>query len=127
MYEGIKHLHLMTIALSAALLTVRYAMMMANSGLSNAKFFKVFPHINDTVLLVSGLVLIMITGFVPFTPQGLWLTEKFTCVFAYIALGFFSLKMAKNNLLRTFAFFGAMGWLAMAGKVAVTKTPLFFG
>ncbi|AIW14747.1 SirB2 family protein [Vibrio europaeus] len=127
MYEGLKHFHLLTIAISATLLSVRFAMMMANSQLLEKKFFKVFPHINDTCLLLSGIGLIFITGFIPFTPAAPWLTEKITCVLAYIALGFFALKLGKNKLLRTFSFFGALGWLAMAGKVAVTKTPMFFG
>ncbi|KLN66089.1 SirB2 family protein [Vibrio sp. VPAP30] len=127
MYEGLKHFHLLTIAISATLLSVRFAMMMAHSQLLEKKFFKVFPHINDTCLLLSGIGLIFITGFMPFTPAAPWLTEKITCVLAYIALGFFALKLGKNKLLRTFSFFGALGWLAMAGKVAVTKTPMFFG
>ncbi|AIU66144.1 hypothetical protein TW78_08585 [Vibrio coralliilyticus] len=127
MYEGLKHFHLLTIAISATLLSVRYAMMMANSKLLEKKFFKVFPHINDTCLLLSGIGLIFITGFIPFTAAAPWLTEKITCVLAYIALGFFALKLGKNKLLRTFSFFGALGWLAMAGKVAVSKAPLFLG
>lgn len=127
MYEGLKHFHLLTIAISATLLSVRFAMMMANSNLLEKKFFKVFPHINDTFLLLSGVGLVFITGFIPFTPAAPWLTEKLTCVLAYIALGFFALKLGKNKLLRTFSFFGALGWLAMAGKVAVTKVPMFLG
>lgn len=127
MYEGLKHFHLLTIAISATLLSVRFALMMANSKLLENKFLKVFPHINDTFLLLSGIYLIVITGFIPFTPAAPWLTEKLTCVLAYIALGFFALKLGRNKLLRTFSFFGALGWLAMAGKVAVTKTPMFFG
>ncbi|WP_159651503.1 SirB2 family protein [Vibrio atypicus] len=126
MYEGLKHFHLLTIALSATLLSVRYALMMANSKMLDKKFFKVFPHINDTFLLISGIYLIVLTGFIPFTPAAPWLTEKITCVLAYIALGFFALKLGKNKLLRTFSFFGALGWLAMAGKIAVSKTPILF-
>ena len=45
---------------------------------------------------------------------------------AYIALGFFALKFGKNKLLRVFSFFGALGWLAMAGKIAMTMIPTFF-
>lgn len=127
MYEGLKHFHLLTIAISATLLSVRYALMMANSKLLDKKFLKVFPHINDTALLLSGVALISITGFIPFTDAAPWLTEKLTCVLAYIALGLFALKLGKNKLLRTFSFFGALGWLAIAGKVAVTKTPILFG
>ncbi|MGD8173837.1 SirB2 family protein [Vibrio sp. TRT 21S02] len=127
MYEGLKHFHLFTIVLSATLLSVRYALMMANSKLQENKFLKVFPHINDTCLLLSGIGLILITGFIPFTAAAPWLTEKITCILAYIALGLFALKLGKNKLLRTFSFFGALGWLAMAGKVAVTKVPMFLG
>ncbi|GAK86634.1 protein SirB2 [Vibrio ponticus] len=126
MYEGLKHFHLLTIALSATLLSVRFALLLANSELRNNKFLKVFPHVNDTLLLASGIALSVITGFIPFTAAAPWLTMKITCVLAYIALGFFALKLAKNNLLRIFAFLGALGWLGIAGKIAVTKTPLLF-
>lgn len=126
MYEGLKHLHLLTIALSAFLLTVRYLLMMMDSPWLQHKFLKVFPHINDSLLLGTGIGLIVITGFIPYTSAAPWMTDKVTCVLAYIALGFFALKFGRNKLLRTFAFLGAMGWLVMAGKVAVSKAPMFF-
>ncbi|MBY8058127.1 SirB2 family protein [Vibrio fluvialis] len=127
MYEGLKHFHLLTIGLSALLLSVRYVLMMMDSELRQHKFLKVFPHIVDTFLLLSGIGLIFVTGFVPFTTAAPWMTDKLTSVLAYIALGFFALKLGRNKLLRTFAFFGALGWLAIAGKIAVTKVPMFFG
>lgn len=127
MYDVLKHFHLLTVGLSALLLSVRYALMMANSPMLQHPFLQRFPHINDSLLLLSGIGLIFITGFIPFTPAAPWLTEKLTCVMAYIALGFFALRFGKNKLLRTFSFFGALGWLAMAGKIAVTKVPTFFG
>lgn len=127
MYEGLKHFHLLTIGLSALLLSVRYVLMMIDSELRQHKFLKVFPHIVDTFLLLSGIGLIFVTGFVPFTAAAPWMTDKLTSVLAYIALGFFALKLGRNKLLRTFAFFGALGWLAIAGKIAVTKVPMFFG
>ncbi|OLQ85238.1 hypothetical protein BIY21_19145 [Vibrio ponticus] len=123
MYEGLKHFHLLTIALSATLLSVRFALLLANSELRNNKFLKVFPHINDTALLLSGVALIVL--FIPWSAAP-WLPMKLSCVLAYIALGFFALKLAKNNLLRIFAFLGALGWLGMAGKIAVTKVPALF-
>ncbi len=127
MYEGLKHFHLLTVALSATLLCIRFGLMMAQSPLSQNKFLKVFPHINDTCLLLSGLGLIYVTGFIPFTPAAPWLTEKFTCILAYFALALFALKLGKNRLLKIFAFLGALGWLVMAGKIAVTKMPILMG
>ncbi|MDN3697798.1 MULTISPECIES: SirB2 family protein [Vibrio] len=127
MYEALKHFHLLTIGISAVLLSVRYFLMMANSPILEHGFLKRFPHINDSLLLLSGFALIAITGFIPFTPEAPWLTEKLTCVMIYIALGFFALRLGRNKLLRSFSFFGALGWLAMAGKIAMTKTPTIFG
>ncbi|ASU22811.1 hypothetical protein CCZ37_09450 [Vibrio qinghaiensis] len=127
MYEGLKHFHLLTIAISALLLSVRYALMMMDSKWLQHPFLKRFPHINDSLLLLSGIALIVMSGFIPFTPAAPWLTEKLTCVMAYIALGFFALKLGRSKLLRTFAFFGALGWLAMAGKIAIVKTTMFLG
>ncbi|MFB9134967.1 SirB2 family protein [Vibrio olivae] len=127
MYEGLKHFHMLTVALSATLLSIRFGLMMANSPFQQNKFLKVFPHINDTCLLLSGIALIYITGFIPFTDSAPWLTEKITCILAYFALALFALKLGKNRLLRSLAFLGALGWLIMAGKIAMTKMPILMG
>ncbi|OEF27422.1 SirB2 family protein [Vibrio rumoiensis] len=123
LYTSVKHIHLLAIALSVLFLTIRYILMMMDSPLLQKKFFKVTPHIVDTVLLASGISLIFITGFIPFTPAGAWLTEKITCVLVYIALGFVTLKLGRGKLIRSVAFFGALGWLYWAAHLAMTKVP----
>lgn len=127
MYFALKNIHMLAIALSAILLSIRYALLMANSSLLEKKVLKITPHVVDTVLLLTGVGLIISLGFIPFTPGNEWFTEKVTCILAYFALGFFTLKVAKHKLLRTFAFFGALGWLVMAGKIAMTKMPALMG
>lgn len=126
MYVALKHIHLVTIALSATLLSIRFALMMMNSPKRNHRFLKVFPHIVDTALLLSGVALILLLASFHLQTQP-WLTNKITCVLAYIALGFFALKLAKNKLLQIFGFFGALGWLVMAANIAVSKSPTLFG
>ncbi|TVO39934.1 SirB2 family protein [Vibrio algivorus] len=123
LYTSMKHVHLLAIALSVLFLTVRYILMMMDSPLLQKKFFKVTPHIVDTFLLLSGISLIFITGFMPFTAAGAWLTEKISCVLVYIALGFVALKLGKNKVIRSVAFFGALGWLYWAAHLAMTKVP----
>lgn len=123
LYTSMKHIHLLAIALSVLFLTVRYILMMMDSSLLQKKFFKVTPHIVDTILLASGISLIFITGFIPFTAAGAWLTEKITCVLVYIALGFVALKLGRTKLIRSVAFFGALGWLYWAAHLAMTKVP----
>ncbi len=122
MYAAFKHLHMVAITLSVLLFVVRYCLMMANSSLTEKKFFKVTPHVVDTVLLLSGIALIFITGYMPFTEEASWLTQKLSCVLAYIALGFFTLKYGNNKVFKTFAFFGSLGWVMAAANIAVTKS-----
>ncbi|MGF1726242.1 SirB2 family protein [Photobacterium nomapromontoriensis] len=123
MYTTVKHLHLIAIALSVLLFVVRYVLMMANSTFNEKKFLKITPHVVDTVMLLTGVALIFITGFMPFTEAGSWLTQKLSCVLAYIALAYFTLKIGSNKVFKTFAFFGALGWVMAAAKIAMTKTP----
>lgn len=123
LYMSLKHIHLLSIALSVFLLTLRYILMMMDSSVLHKKWLKIMPHIVDTVLLASGITLIFITGFIPFTPAAPWLTEKITCVLVYIALGFIALKLGKTKLIRSIAFFGALGWLYWAAHLAITKVP----
>lgn len=127
MYFALKHTHLLAIALSAILLSIRYALIMANSPKTEIKALKIMPHAVDTVIIVSGIALVFFMGFIPFTGGSEWFTEKVTCILAYFALSFFTVRVAKGKLIRTFAFFGALGWLFMAGRIAVTKVPALMG
>lgn len=127
MYTAVKHIHLFMIACSVLLFVVRYVLMMVDSDLRNKAFLKRVPHVVDSAMLLSGIALIFITGFIPFTGSAPWLTEKLTCVMVYIALGFVTLNNGKNKVFKTFAFFGALGWLMVAAKIAVTKVPTFLG
>jgi len=47
-------------------------------------------------------------------------------VAAYIALGFMALK-GRTTALRAIALLGALGWLGLVIRVAITKTPVLFG
>ncbi|ASA55028.1 SirB2 family protein [Vibrio gazogenes] len=124
MYLGLKYFHLFTIVTSVALFCLRYGLMMMNSQALHHRFLKIAPHVIDTLLLLSGVALCVVTGFIPFTPEAAWLTEKLMCMLAYIALGVFALKLGRGKLLRTFAFLGALGWVAMAANISWTKLPI---
>lgn len=127
MYHALKHTHLLFIALSLLLFVFRFGLLMVNSQWLNKKWLKIVPHVVDTFLLATGVALVWVTGFFPFTANTLWMTEKITCVFAYIALGFVALQYSHGTLFRLFAFLGALGWLYAAAKLAITKTPLLLG
>ncbi len=124
MYMAIKHSHMLLVALSLAFLILRFVLSLTGSALLQRKFFKVAPHIIDTFLLLSAVALMVTIGQYPFVNP--WLTEKLLAVLAYIALGVMAFK-GRTTTLRVFAFIGALGWLVLAVKLAMTKTPILFG
>lgn len=88
------------------------------------KWVKVLPHVVDTFLLVSALILCILISQYPFVQP--WLTEKFIAVIAYVIMGFVSLK-GRTPFLRWVSLFGALGWIALIVKLAITKQPVFLG
>ncbi len=122
MYVIVKHLHLTLVALSVSLLVIRFFWQTRNSAMMNKKWVKVVPHVIDTFLLLSALMLCVLINQYPFVQP--WLTEKFLAVIAYIIMGVMCFR-GRTKMLKMVAFAGALGWLVMIGKLAVTKTPLF--
>lgn len=122
MYMAFKHMHLLLIVLSVLLLFVRFALKIKDSALLERKLFKIAPHVVDTFLLLSALGLMLIIQQYPFVNG--WLTEKVIALFAYIALGFSALR-GRTPAIRWLSFLGALGWLGLMVRVAVTKQPLF--
>jgi uncharacterized membrane protein SirB2 len=127
-YVWIKNLHLLTITLSITLFVLRFFWKWAGSAMMQKRWVKVVPHIVDTLLLLSGISLIFITHFYPFSPQGTWLTEKIFGVIIYIALGFVALsKRPVSQKTRWLAFILAFACLYVILKLALKKIPLLMG
>ena len=124
MYLMVKHIHLTCVALSLAFLFIRFFWMLRQSPMLEKKWVKIAPHIVDTFLLVSALILCVLISQYPFVQ--LWLTEKLFAVIAYILMGYMCLK-GRTKVLRWVAMIGAMGWIALIVRLAITKQPVFFG
>jgi len=125
LYPAVKHLHLTLIAVSVLFFVVRFVLHLRQSALMGKKVFKVAPHVIDTFLLLSGLVLCFMIKQYPFVDP--WLTEKIGAVVAYIALGVIAIKANRNKLFKVFAFLGAIGWLVYAAKLAHFKQAVLLG
>ena len=122
MYMAYKHFHLLMVVLSVSFLLVRYAMSLKPAAMLQTKFFKIAPHVIDTLLLVSAVLLMMALQQYPFVHA--WLTEKFLAVLAYIGLGVMAFK-GRTAAIRWICFLGALGWLGLVLRVAMTKQPVF--
>jgi len=124
MYLTIKTFHLITVMLSISLFLFRFSLLCRQSSWADNPILKVMPHINDSLLLTSGIALISLSGFVPFTPAAPWLSIKLMSVVAYILCGAFALK-SKQTWQRWGFFAGAMGWLVFIINLAISKYFVF--
>ncbi len=124
MYMALKHSHMLFAMLSVLLLVVRFALLTKGSALLQTKFLKIVPHVVDTLLLLSAVSLMMTLSQYPISTP--WLTDKVVGVAAYILMGVVALK-GRTPMLRIMAFLGALGWLSLVVRVAITKTPVLFG
>ncbi|MCS3605813.1 SirB2 family protein [Erwinia rhapontici] len=124
-YFPLKHFHLLTVAITALMFVLRFYWFQTHSSMLQRRWVRIVPHLNDTLLLLSGGLLVAITHFYPFSPQGAWLTEKLFGVIIYIALGFIALgRRPRAQKIRWIAFIVALIALVVIVKLATTKMPL---
>lgn len=125
LYLPIKHIHLTLIAFSVLFFIIRAALMFMNKPIHDKKWAKMTSRIADTFLLVSAITLCFIISQYPIANN--WLTEKVLCLIAYIILAYIALYRAKTLKTKILTTIGAVGWVLIAGKIAVFKQALFLG
>ncbi len=119
----LKHLHITLAVISISLFTLRFFWTLANSSNLQAKWVKITPHIVDTLLLVIGVVMAVQYYINPL--EQLWLGEKLLALVAYIFTGYYTLKLARNKSMQIIGYLGAMGWVMLIVRLAMTREPLF--
>jgi len=123
-YSLLKSLHLATIALTLALFVLRGVWMMASSPRLQARWVRIVPHINDSLLLASGISLAVLMQQYPLVHG--WLTAKFFALILYIVLGTFALKRGKTRGQRIAAWVAALLVFGYMVAVAITHNPFPF-
>jgi uncharacterized membrane protein SirB2 len=120
-YALAKQVHLATIALSWGLFFVRGVWMIADSPRLAARWVRVVPHVNDTVLLLAAIYLA--------TSYGLhsWIVAKIVALVAYILIGMVALRRGPTKPVRIAAWVAAQLVFLYIVAVAVTKNPLPLG
>jgi len=123
-YLILKNLHLATIAITLALFLLRGFWMMAESPRLQARWVRIVPHVNDTLLLASGIGLAVLIQQYPLVHG--WLSAKFFALIAYIVLGTIALKRGKTRGQRIAAWIAALLVFGYMVTVAVAHDPLPF-
>lgn len=124
-YLPIKHIHVTLVAVSVLFFIVRVVLMLANKAIHEKKWAKMTSRIADTFLLISAILLCFAINQFPFVDA--WLTEKFVALIAYIILAYISLYRSTTLKSRLLTSIGAVGWILIAGKIAVFKQPFILG
>lgn len=123
-YYTLKHIHVTLVGLSAAGFLLRGLWMVTGSRLLHHRLTRILPHVIDTLLLASALVLAWMISQYPFVAG--WVTAKVFGLLLYIVLGTIALKRGKTFGVRLVAFLGAVLTYAWIVSVAITKNPAGF-
>lgn len=117
MFAVIKHVHVWLVLISIGGFAVRWLWLMGNSAKLELRIVKIAPHVIDTLLLLTGLVLAIILRYSPF--EFSWFSIKLLLVIAYIALGVTAFKVSTKALRATFgisALFTACAIIVLAAS-----------
>jgi uncharacterized membrane protein SirB2 len=123
-YLAIKHFHMAFALASGSLFLLRGVWMLQESAMLQRRWVKSVPHIVDTLLLISAVIMAVWSGQYPFVQS--WLTAKVIALIAYIALGAIALKRGRSKTVRACAFIAALAVFFYIGSVAMTKQALVF-
>ena len=124
MYALIKYVHLFSVTLSLTGFFLRGVLLMRGSSLMKARWIKVLPHINDTILLAAALSLTVMSDQYPFVSG--WVTAKVLGVIAYIILGSLALREGSSLRTRVVCWVTAMAVFGWIVSVALTRQPAGF-
>lgn len=124
MYILIKYVHVTSVALSVTGFFLHGLLLIRATPSMNARWFRVLPHINDTILLIAALSLATMSGQYPFVAA--WVTAKVFGVITYIILGFLALRAESTRRMRIVFWLAALLVFAWIVSVALTRQPMGF-
>lgn len=118
-YGTLKLLHALTVAITLALFLLRGFWMLTDSPRLRARWLRIAPHSNDTLLLATAIAMLVVGGLNPLVHP--WIIAKIIGLLAYIGLGTVALKRGASKAIRVKALIAALGIFAYIVAVAVTK------
>jgi uncharacterized membrane protein SirB2 len=118
-YSTLKHVHALTVVITLTLFLLRAFWMLADSPRLQARWLRIVPHVNDTLLLLAAVAMLLVGGINPL--QQHWVVAKILGLLAYIGLGTVALKRGGTKAIRVKALVAALGVFAYIVAVAVTK------
>lgn len=121
-YLALRHVHIACAVLTIALFVLRGGLMIAESRWLQTPVLRYLPHVIDTVLLSTALMLLGIVHQYPFVHG--WLTVKVVLLVVYIVLGSIAIKRGRTRPVRIAAFVAALATVGFIYTVARAHHPL---
>ena len=118
--ECIKVIHISCVVLSFCGFFMRGIWMLSDSKLWQKKWVKIFPHVIDSILLVSALLMLFVFNWSIFEEE--WLQVKIGLLLIYIVLGMFALKKGRTKRVRFGAWIAGMMVFLFIVSVALSKS-----
>lgn len=123
-YTLLKLIHVSSVMLSYLLFLTRGVWMIRASAQLRQRWVKIMPHVIDTVLLVSAIMLAILIQQNPLVNS--WLTAKIVGLLVYIGLGMVALRFGKTRAVKISAWIMAQITFIYIVLVALTKNPAIF-
>jgi uncharacterized membrane protein SirB2 len=121
-YAAWKLLHQGAVALSITGFVARGLGSFAQAAWVRGRVSRTLPHLLDSVLLGSALVLAWMLRLTPCAAP--WLAAKIVGLLLYIGLGMLALRPGRPLALRVGAWLAALSCFGWIVSVALTKNPL---
>lgn len=121
-YPTLKLTHVGCVVISYTLFVLRGVWMLRRSPLLRQRWVRVVPHVVDTVLLVSAIIMAVTIRQYPLVAG--WLTAKVVALLCYIGLGMMAFRFGRSSGLRLAAWLAAQAVFFYIVAVALAHDPL---
>ena len=118
--DWLKLIHVSCVVLSFSGFFLRGVWMLSDSIMLQKRWVKIFPHIVDTTLLSSALIMLYTRQWSVLDHQ--WLQVKILALLVYIGLGMLALKPGRSKVVRSAAWLAGLLVFVFIVSVAFTKS-----
>lgn len=121
-YLTLKTLHIFFVICSYTLFFLRGIWSLNGSAIMQKRLIMIVPHVVDTLLLITAIMLAFTIRRYPFADA--WLTAKVIALLLYIGLGFVALRNGMSKPIRLFAWLLAQAVFFYIVLVAISHNPV---
>ncbi len=118
----VKNIHVTCVASSYALFFLRGVWLFQGSPRMRQRWVKVVPHVTDSLLLASAIILAI--GIRQYPGVDAWLTAKVIGLLFYIGLGMVAFRFGKTKRVKISTWVAAQLVFIYIVAVAITHNPL---